>query len=208
MTESGFDTSGFWYEKDWVKHIKSGSGINRYGTGIYNYRNEQFIELLKKNNLSFSSVFEFAGAGGFLAKMILAKFDIKCYEHTDYLDICVEKAKENLSSYSHANVYKLNIASSTERGKVDFSKFDLITSTSVGYIAAEFREIIGEMKKDSYLLFSYPVGYASEHMMRFPNPYELLKYFSDLISIIDLKQIASIFIKYLKYPIYHYHLFY
>jgi len=189
MTETGYGTQGLWNKRQWEKHITKGkAGIDRYDQAQYRHRNEWFMKLLERNTIDDNlKWFEFAGAGGYLARMILDKYAVKEYLHTDFLQVCVENARNILHTYKNATVKQLDMAN--DYNTIELDKFDVIVSTSAGYIF-NLRDILKDYaKKGAYVLISYPVGYESRHMMRFPSIYELKHYYG-FMEIIDIHQIA------------------
>jgi len=192
MVECGYGgDEPVWSKTDWEKHFNYKSGMHRYDKGSYGFRNDKMIDILKKHLKDLKidgdsfKVFEFAGAGGFLARRILKNFDVKSYFHTDYADTPIDVAKDVLKDYPQVKIGKLDAINEP----IDLDSFNLVVSTSTGYIFNHM-ELFKKLKPGTLVLISFPKGWTSNHMIRFPSEYAIIKHFEGIIDFMDIEHIV------------------
>lgn len=151
---------------------------------VYRLRNEALVELLDQPP---KRVFEFAGASGLLAEVLLEKYPhTQHYHHSDLSPRACELAFEAMvkaTKETVTTVYSKPI--DMVWGRPDMSRYDLVATTSMEHLpkGTDLR-IIESLKSGTTVLFSLTQFPKPGH----PHPFPTEKYITDRYSkLIDIE---------------------
>ncbi len=156
-----------WYAKDFAQ-----KGWDYYGRDHYRWRNLVLAEMIRK--LQPKRVFEFAGAEGDLAELILQKCPwLERYAFTDFCEDAVEHAKQRLGRFQFriergdlgVTCTKMDV--NADYRKVGWGNFDLVASTALEHIQND-NKIIEAIPKGTYVALCLPAALWEGHVRCFP----------------------------------------
>jgi len=137
----------------------------------YVRRNQALIELVR--DLKFTRVFEFGGASGLLAEMMLRRFSqIEYYLFSDLSPRACRLAEKNLAGY-RVEIRPLDMTRDLD--KVNWDTFDLVVTTSLEHLPRGVDlEILDRIRAGTHVLFSltrfkkrgHPHPFVSEEYIR------------------------------------------
>ncbi len=121
------------YERDFQKQ-----GFDYYSSGHYRLRNVVFAEMIKR--LQPRSVFEFAGAEGDLAELILKTCQsVEQYDFSDFTASAVEHTAKRLSKYGSTRHTCVCLDIDKEWRRVQWGKYDLVVSTALEHVVHDLQ---------------------------------------------------------------------
>lgn len=153
------------------------SNFGKYSEGFYHKRNLLLLKMLESYN--FQTVFEFAGAEGDLAELILTNRPVKLYVLTDLLPEAVEYSKERLKRFDVTKCEVLNM----EKTQVK-EKFDLYISTALEHASNDV-EIIRNLPKGALVVLSLPSFPDIDHYIYFENSDAVKKRYGRYLEFLD-----------------------
>ncbi len=141
-------------------------GFNYYSSGHYRVRNAAFCEMIKR--LQPRVVFEFCGAEGDLAEMLLQTCPtIECYHHTDFCKEVVEYTEKRLRRQNTPHTVTL-LDIDHDWKAVPWSKYDLVVSTALEHVNHDL-EIIQSIPKGCHVALCLPAHKWEGHVRCFAN---------------------------------------
>lgn len=157
--------------------------IEMFGGGFYAQRNAVIVNLLKP--LRPKRIFEFACAGGFLAKLILESIEgIEQYVCSNFSDRVVAYCEHQLAEFSNCRVKLIdaNTMRSDDIMTEHLEQYDVILTTSFEHIEHD-RTLIDQFPKNSYFAFCVAGFDDPEHFRIFASPEDIKKRYHDLLEI-------------------------
>src|SRR5258705_5961964 len=165
--------------------------IETFGGGFYLARNNVILQLLAP--LRPKRIFEFACAGGFLAKLLLENIDtIQQYVCSNFSDRVVDYCKHQLVSFSNSSVKLVdaNIERSKDIDNEYLEQYDTILTTSLEHIEHD-RTLIERFPKNCNFVFCVAGFDDPEHFRVFTTPEEIRNRYDDLLSIQSVKVLGE-----------------
>jgi hypothetical protein len=161
--------------------------ITRFGEGIYLQRNLVILRMLQL--LQPHRVFEFACAGGFLAKLLLDNLPaISLYTCTNFSSPVVEYCKKQLSECNRfeAALVDADIQRSDDLLRAGLETYDVVVTTSFEHIQHD-RELIELLPNSCTFVFSVAAFDDPEHFRRFENEAQIRNRYNDLLDISSIE---------------------
>lgn len=150
-----------------------------YGKRTYKTRNDKLARWVKQ--VSPKRVFEFAGSGGFLAKVIIDTVPgIEFYHHSDFADVAVNFARNLLKDYGNCLVEKIDI--DNEYNEVDWGNYDAFITISLEHLDNDL-EIINKIPSGRPFFFCVPNFGGKEHVRFFPDENSIIERYSSLLHV-------------------------
>ena len=139
-------------------------GFNYYSEGAYRLRNIVLVEMIRR--FKPVHIFEFAGAEGDLAELILEACPTVCsYTWSDFVPEAVEHASQKLMRFAHMINLRL-IDIDKKYSDIAWHSYDMIISTALEHIQHD-REIIESIPTGTYIALCLPSVKWESHLHTF-----------------------------------------
>jgi hypothetical protein len=163
----------------------------RFGEGSYLQRNEVILRMLRP--FDPRKIFEFACAGGFLAKLLLDNIDtVEQYTCSNFSIQVLEYSAKQLCQYPKCSVKIVDAdvkrADHIERENVN--QYDTIVTTSFEHIQYD-RELIEMFPSDCIFVFSVAGFDDPEHFRHFESEEQIRGRYADVLKIISIERVGA-----------------
>jgi len=165
--------------------------IETFGQGFYASRNQAIVDLLTP--ICPKRIFEFACAGGFLAKSILENIEgIEEYVCSNFSDRVVAYCEQQLRQFPNcrAKLIDANIARSKDIENERLDQYDTILTTSFEHIEHD-RALIAQFPKNSYFIFCVAGFDDPEHFRIFSSTDEIRVRYQDLLKLRSIQVLGE-----------------
>jgi SAM-dependent methyltransferase len=165
--------------------------IERFDQEPYFTRNQVILRLL--NRIRPKKVFEFACAGGFLAKLLLENIaSIEHYTCSNISTRVVAYCDQQLACFSNCEVKLLdaNIVRSNDIEHANIEQYDTFLTTSFEHIQYD-RELINTFPKNRCFVFCVAGFDDPEHFRSFTGKEQITERYNDLLSIASIEALGE-----------------
>jgi peptidoglycan/xylan/chitin deacetylase (PgdA/CDA1 family)/glycosyltransferase involved in cell wall biosynthesis len=165
--------------------------MERFGSGTYQARNQVIVDFLAPDQPK--NIFEFACAGGFLAKALLDGIPgIDRYTCSNYSQRAVAYSERQLVGYSNCNVKLVNadVVRSPDFENANLDEYDTIITTSFEHIEYDL-ELIRRLPPNSRFIFCVAGFDDPEHFRLFTSAAQIRERYSALLSISRIEPLGS-----------------
>lgn len=165
------------------------SWVERFGQGFYCARNQAVLDLLRP--LNPKRIFEFACAGGFLAKLLLDEISgIERYECSNFSHRMVEYCRRQLNDYPNCDTSFVNadLGSSADMRDKRLGEYDVFLTTSFEHIEHDI-ELIKALPPGRIFLFGVAGFDDPEHYRYFTGEKEVLDRYAKHLSILRVEKL-------------------
>lgn len=163
--------------------------VERFGQGFYTARNQAILDLLRP--LNPKRIFEFACAGGFLAKLLLDEIPgIERYECSNFSRRMVEYCSRQLSNYPHCDTSFVNadLGCSADMRHKRLGEYDVFLTTSFEHIEHDI-ELIKALPPGRIFLFGVAGFDDPEHYRYFTSDKEVRDRYAEHLSILHVEKL-------------------
>lgn len=170
--------------------------LERFGAEPYLSRNRAILRLL--TSLRPRKIFEFACAGGFLARLLLENLpSIERYTCSNFSARIIEQCERQLDAYESCDVvlFDANKIASGDTGDIKIETYDTFLTTSFEHIQHD-RELIKRLPSNRHFVFCVAGFDDPEHFRIFSNPAEIRQRYKHLLSIERIEILGDTFKKF------------
>jgi SAM-dependent methyltransferase len=165
--------------------------MGTFGRGLYHERNQTILRLLAPYRPR--RIFEFACAGGFLARLLLENVStIERYTCTNFSPRVVEYCKKQLSHFRQCEVGLINadVVSANDIAQSGLDDYDTFVTTSLEHIEHDF-ELIGQFPPGGCFVFCVAGFEDPEHYRVFDSAAGIRDRYGDVLTIGAIEELGQ-----------------
>lgn len=164
--------------------------IERFGEEPYSSRNELILKLVAP--LEPKRIFEFACAGGYLAKLLLENIrGVELYTCSNFSTRVIDYCRRQLAVFPQCEVRLLDadVKRARDIENSELARYDMFVTTSFEHIEHD-RELIRKLPENSYFIFSLAGFSDPEHFRVLITPKQIRSRYRRLLTFISVETIG------------------